>query len=153
MVRSAKPRENIERPTSNTELRSGRGFTLPFYVRRWMFDGWMFLRVHGQGESSAGFQHNPARCLPDELPEQPTLPPAVPPPRGRVRVRRIGLPFDTELGRGDSLPDSGRRTRPGKGVSPGYCRISSLTLPDVWLHSASWRESSESSTRARSIMS
>ena len=23
-----------------------------------------------------------------------------------------------------------------KGVSPSYCRISSLTLPDVWLHSA-----------------
>src|SRR5947207_2287947 len=32
------PRENIERPTSNTERRSERGFALPFDVRRWMFD-------------------------------------------------------------------------------------------------------------------
>src|SRR2546425_8446920 len=51
--------------------------------------------VHGKGESSAAFQHNPARCLPDELPEQPNLPPAVPSPRERVRVRGIGWPFDT----------------------------------------------------------
>src|SRR5438105_4530905 len=32
------PRENIERPTSNTERRSERGFALPFDVRRWMFE-------------------------------------------------------------------------------------------------------------------
>src|SRR5438094_8382428 len=32
-----KPRENIERPTSNTELRNERGFALTFDVRRWVF--------------------------------------------------------------------------------------------------------------------
>src|SRR2546430_1755552 len=32
------PRENIERPTSNTERRRERGLALPFDVRRWMFD-------------------------------------------------------------------------------------------------------------------
>ena len=31
-------RENIEHPTSNTERRSERGLTLPFDVRRSMFD-------------------------------------------------------------------------------------------------------------------
>src|SRR2546429_345449 len=30
--------ENIERPTSNLERRSERGFALSFDVRRWMFD-------------------------------------------------------------------------------------------------------------------
>src|SRR5438309_7364116 len=48
----------------------------------------------GEGESSADFHHNLARCLPDEPPEQPKLSPAVPSPRGRVRLRGIGLPFD-----------------------------------------------------------
>src|SRR2546429_1352016 len=51
----------------------------------------------GEGESSAAFQNNPALCLPDELPEQANLPPAVPSPRGRVRVSGIGLPFDTTI--------------------------------------------------------
>ena len=37
-VQTPEPRENIERPTSNTERRSERGFALPFDVRRWMFD-------------------------------------------------------------------------------------------------------------------
>ncbi len=37
-VQTGEPRENIERPTSNTERRSERGFALPFDVRRWMFD-------------------------------------------------------------------------------------------------------------------
>src|SRR5436190_8852089 len=49
----------------------------------------------GEGESSTASQHAPARCLPDEPPEQPNLPPTVPSPRGRVRVRGIGLPLDT----------------------------------------------------------
>src|SRR2546430_11459165 len=31
------PRENIERPTSNTERRRAGGFALPFGVRLWMF--------------------------------------------------------------------------------------------------------------------
>src|SRR5947199_9969839 len=38
-VETPEPRENIERPTSNIERRSERGFALPFDVRRWMFDG------------------------------------------------------------------------------------------------------------------
>src|SRR2546423_13202409 len=49
----------------------------------------------GEGESSAVFRHNPAPCLPDELPEQPE--PAAGSslsPWERVRVRGIGLPFD-----------------------------------------------------------
>ena len=37
-VETPEPRENIERPTSNTKRRSERGFALPFDVRRWMFD-------------------------------------------------------------------------------------------------------------------
>src|SRR5205823_7769524 len=37
-VQTPEPRENIERPTSNTEHRSERGCALPFDVRRWMFD-------------------------------------------------------------------------------------------------------------------
>src|SRR5213080_1142709 len=37
-VDTLEPRENIERPTSNTQRRNGRGFALPFDVRRWMFD-------------------------------------------------------------------------------------------------------------------
>ena len=53
--------------------------------------------VHGQGESSAGL-HNPARRLPDELPEQPDLPPAVPSPCGRVRVRESACRSTQRLG-------------------------------------------------------
>ena len=37
-VETPKPRENIERPTSNNERRSERGVALPFDVRSWMFD-------------------------------------------------------------------------------------------------------------------
>jgi len=36
----------------------------------------------GEGESSADFHQSLARCLADEPPEQPNLPPAVPSPRG-----------------------------------------------------------------------
>src|SRR5439155_24110028 len=53
----------------------------------------------GEGESSAGFQHNPARCLPDEPPEQPK--PAAGcslSPWERARVRAMGLPFAERLG-------------------------------------------------------
>src|SRR2546426_2348149 len=51
-----------------------------------------------EGESSAGFQHNPARRLPDELPEQPDLPPAVPSPCGRVRVTESACRSTQRLG-------------------------------------------------------
>ena len=37
-VEIPEPMENIERPTSNLERRSERGFALSFDVRRWMFD-------------------------------------------------------------------------------------------------------------------
>src|SRR6266480_1454757 len=63
-VETPEPRENIERPTSNTERRSERGFALPFDVRRWMVDvgcssGFM---GRGQGVGRCCFQLGRRHC-------------------------------------------------------------------------------------------
>src|SRR6266480_1525993 len=73
-VETPEPRENIEHPTSNTERRSGRGFALPFDVRRWMFDvgcssGFMG-RLGAGAESSSGRSANYPWCELDFLPDQ-----------------------------------------------------------------------------------
>ena len=47
-------RENIERPTSNTERRSERGSALPFDVRRWMFDVGCSSGFRGREQLSTG---------------------------------------------------------------------------------------------------
>src|SRR5438132_10227249 len=77
------PRENIERPTSNTELRSGRGFTLPFDVRRWMFDVGCSSGFMGRENPPLPFSTTQRGVCPTNLPNNPNLPPAVPSPRGR----------------------------------------------------------------------
>jgi len=52
-VETPEPRENIERPTSNIERRSERGFALPFDVRRSMFDVGCSSKFKEKGEDEA----------------------------------------------------------------------------------------------------
>src|SRR5437762_2245035 len=83
------PRENIERPTSNTERRSERGFALPFDVRRWMFDV----------ECSSGFVGRPHRAFIAhgalELPSGPLTPSLSPSAGERVSKELVrGSPDD-----------------------------------------------------------
>src|SRR5437016_9751458 len=90
----------------------------------------------GEGESSAGFQHNPARCLPDEPPEQPNLPPAVPSPRGRGpgwAADRIAVRYS------DSAHSRNCRTlrvlRQSRFRALGNCRCArnaEFQVPDGW---------------------
>src|ERR1051326_1982407 len=66
----------------------------------------------GEGESSAGFAHNPALCRPNDRPEEPNLPPPVPSPRGRVAL--LGIAYRVIHAFRSHIPSD---RRPRKGVS------------------------------------
>src|SRR2546423_15046222 len=88
-VRTPEPRENIERPTSNTERRSEGGFALPFGVRRWMFGVGCSSGFMGrQGEGCRSGFMVPMRF---QILEVPPL--HEPPPRSVVSAERRWLLF------------------------------------------------------------
>src|SRR5207302_9558287 len=88
------PRENIERPTSNIERRSERGFALPFDVRRSMFDVGCSskFKEKGEGEPNLWLQNIDRRKPGDPFPQ-----PGGRPLRGRLADLKANEPADDDF--------------------------------------------------------